>query len=166
MIGNFQLGSRVWPGLAKLLEEAGEVSEIGGKIVGNDGKHIHYDGTRLDVRIAEEVADLSAACRAFFQLNGYDGAPWVLRREIDKYSKFLRWHNENLEDKPDGITQMDYGLIGRVGRRVGRFLGVGSDAHYQIYWSWRVYPQAMFHTLFIGVMLGALPGIALFVFTR
>lgn len=165
MMQPYQLGSRVWPCLAKLLEETGEVSEIGGKIIGNGGRPIHYDGTNLIRRMGEEVADLSAATRVFIQLNGYDDG-WVLAREQEKYHLFLKWHFDNLEDKPDEITEMDLGLLGRFWRRVGRFLGVGSDTHYQIYWAWRVYPQAMFHTAFLGVMLGALPGIGLWIFLR
>jgi hypothetical protein len=159
MMGPFQLGSLIYPGLSKLVEEGGEMQQVAGKLMANGGEDEHWDGTRLSVRIAEEVADLSAACRAFFQLNGYDGAPWVLRREIDKYNKFIQWHADNLEDRPDDSPLPKPS-------RFRNMIGFGSSDHYQIYWSWRVYPKAMLYTLFFGVMLGALPGILLFVLTR
>lgn len=157
----FQLGSRVWPGLSKLTEEAGEVVQVAGKLMGTGGDHDHWDGTDLRVRIAQEVADLSAACRAFFQLNDYAGSPWVLEREIQKYHQFIDWHNENLEDKPDEVGEGP-----KPYSRFARWLGAGGELHHQIYWSWRVYPSAMFHTLFLGVMLGSVPGILLWALLR
>lgn len=145
---DYSLGSRHWPGLSKLVEEAGEVCQVGGKILGNGGNPDHWGGTNLEIRMGEEVADLSAACRAFLQLNGYDGAPWVLEREIHKHRQFLAWHSENLADLPDdGPAQRGYG-------RLARFFGAGSDLHYQIFWAWRVYRAAMLNTMFTFMMLG------------
>lgn len=149
MMGPFQLGSRVWPGLSKLTEEAGEVCQVAGKIMGTGGDPDHWDGSDLRVRMGQEVADLSAACRAFFQLNGYDGAPWVLEREIEKYHQFLIWHHDNLEDKPDGVGEGPQPYS-----KFQRWLGAGGELHHQIYWSWRVYRSAMVHTSIIFFMLG------------
>lgn len=59
----------------------------------------------LDQRMALELCDLFAAARAFFQLNGMDGNPVYIQREIQKYQQFLKWHAENLPDKDDSITQ-------------------------------------------------------------
>lgn len=144
----FMLGSRVWPGLSKLVEEAGEVQQVAGKLMGIGGKPDHWDGTNLRVRMGEEVADLSAACRAFFVLNGFDGAPWVLEREKIKYNLFLKWHVDNLEDKPEGIGVPEKRSWWR------KFIGDGSDLHYQIYWAVRVYPSALRHTMAVFFMLG------------
>jgi len=150
MSATYNLGSRVWPGLSKLVEEAGEVVQVGGKIMGTGGEPEHWDGTNLLRRAGEEVADLSAACRVFFQLNGLDGAPWVLEREKHKYQLFLQWHFDNLEDKPDAIGPGNPGWS-----KWQRFLGAGSDLHYQIYWSWRIYRQAMIHTSLLSAMVGS-----------
>lgn len=161
MKGPFQLGSRIWPGLSKLTEEAGEVCQVAGKIMGTGGSPDHWDGTDLRVRMAEEVADLSAACRAFFQLNDYAGSPWVLEREIQKYRQFIAWHNDNLEDKPDEVGEGPKGYS-----RLARWFGAGSDLHHQIYWSWRVYPSAMVHTAFLFLMLGLMPFVTYMAFFR
>lgn len=104
--GSFSFGSRTWPGLSKLVEECGEVLQIAGKIMGTGGAVQHWDGKGdLDERIALELCDLFAAARAFFQLNGFDGNPVYIQREIQKYRQFLKWHSENLPDKDDSITE-------------------------------------------------------------
>lgn len=157
--GPFQLGSRTWPGLSKLIEEAGEVGQVAGKIVANGGDREHWDGTDLIVRMGKEIADLSAATRAFIQLNGYDGG-WVLAREQQKYHLFLKWHFDNLPDKPDDRPEP------KGWGRIARFFGAGSDDHYQIFWAWRVYPRAMLNTLLVGLLIGAVPGILLFALIR
>jgi NTP pyrophosphatase (non-canonical NTP hydrolase) len=154
----YQLGSRVWPGLSKLTEEMGEVGQVVGKILGNEGRPIHYDGSDLIKRMGEEIADLSAATRVFIQLNGYDGS-WVLAREQQKYHLFLKWHLDNLEDAPDDIPEKELAAWRRV-------LGEGSVDHYQLYWAWRIYPRAMFASIFIGVILATLPAFLLWVLTR
>lgn len=145
----YQLGSRVWPGLSKLLEEAGEMCQVGGKIMGTGGEKDHWDGSDLIRRAGEEVADLSAACRVFIQLNGFDGAPWVLQREQEKYRQFLAWHFDTLEDREDGIGERKAGYS-----KWQRRFGMGSDLHYQIYWACRVYPAAVAHTGILGFLLG------------
>lgn len=156
----FAFGSRIYPGLAKLVEEGGEMQQIAGKIMMTGGEvKNHWDGTDMPVAIAMEVADVSAACRAFFQLNGYDGARWVLEREIQKYHQFLEWHGEQVEDKPDStVPYTGYS-------RLQRFFGAGSDLHHQIYWAWRVYPQAMLMTIYVGTLLAFIPGFLLWVLT-
>jgi NTP pyrophosphatase (non-canonical NTP hydrolase) len=149
MSAPYNLGSRVWPGLSKLTEEAGEVIQVAGKIMGTGGEHEHWDGSNLLRRAGEEVADLSAACRVFFQLNGLDGAPWVLEREQHKYRLFLKWHFDNLEDKPDQTGAPKVGWA-----KWQRLAGAGSDLHYQIYWAWRIYRRAVVTTMVVGGMVG------------
>lgn len=103
--GSFGLGSRTWPGMSKLVEECGEVLQIAGKLMMTAGKIEHWDGAGpLDVRMAEEVCDLFAAARAFFQLNGMDGNPVYVQRELRKYQQFLKWHLDNLPEPEDQIS--------------------------------------------------------------
>lgn len=154
----YQLGSRVWPGLSKLIEEFGEVGEVAGKIIGNEGRPVHFNGDNLIVRMGEEIADASAATRVFIQLNGYDDG-WVLAREQEKYHLFLKWHSDALEDKPDDQIEAKPPWWHRL-------MGVGSEDHYQVYWAWRVYPRAMFYSVFFGVALATIPGLLLWVLTR
>jgi NTP pyrophosphatase (non-canonical NTP hydrolase) len=61
---NFQFSSPVWPGLAKLSEECGEVVQVIGKIVGTGGTMRFRDGQTVDrSRMVDELADLFAAAR-------------------------------------------------------------------------------------------------------
>lgn len=109
--GSFSLGSRTWPGLSKVIEECGEVLQVAGKLMGTAGNVEHWDGAGpLDVRIAEEMCDLFAACVAFFQLNGFDGVEEYVEREADKYQTFLRWHAEGLKEPEDKVTEPDTGI--------------------------------------------------------
>lgn len=122
--GDFSLGSKVWPGLSKLIEEAGEVAELlpdlillkvigklqqtAGKLIQTAGAAEHWDGRGdLHVRVGEEVVDLFAAARAFFQLNGYDGNPELMVREDTKYHQFLNWHAELVAEPEDKVTEVD-----------------------------------------------------------
>lgn len=105
-MNDYSLGSKNWPGLSKLVEECGEVLQIAGKLMGTGGAIEHWDGKGpLDVRMAEEVCDLFAAARAFFQLNGFDGIPVYMQRELHKYHLFLKWHSDNLPEPDDQVTQ-------------------------------------------------------------
>ena len=54
----FAIGALVWPGISKLLEEAGEVVQVGGKLLGTDGAEGHWDGSNLRTRLEDEIAEL------------------------------------------------------------------------------------------------------------
>ena len=45
--GPFSFGSRTWPGLAKIAEEAGETQQIIGKLLASGGAAEHWDGSNL-----------------------------------------------------------------------------------------------------------------------
>jgi NTP pyrophosphatase (non-canonical NTP hydrolase) len=58
----FQFSDPYWPGLAKLMEECGEVVQVIGKIVGTGGTMEFRDGQHISRdRLVEEMADLRAA---------------------------------------------------------------------------------------------------------
>lgn len=57
----FAIGDAGWPGISKLVEEAGEVLQVCGKLMGTGGDPKHWDGTHLKLRLEEEIADLLAA---------------------------------------------------------------------------------------------------------
>lgn len=42
--GDFSLGSKVWPGTSKLLEEMGELQQVLGKLIAVAGSTEHWDG--------------------------------------------------------------------------------------------------------------------------
>jgi hypothetical protein len=88
----------VWPGLGKLLEEQGEVSQVSGKLMGNAGKEDHWDGTNLRERLVSELADLSAAIEFFKTENFTAGDLVAFKLQFDvKLARFKTWHKETLE---------------------------------------------------------------------
>jgi NTP pyrophosphatase (non-canonical NTP hydrolase) len=91
--GPFSIGSDIWPGISKLVEEAGEVSQVCGKLIGTGGEAIHYDGKNLRDRLEEEIADLMAACTFVIEANDLDYNR-VADRSVHKMSLFRKWHEE------------------------------------------------------------------------
>lgn len=96
----FNIGASEWPGLSKLAEEAGEALQVVGKIIGADGSRNHWDGSNLYDRLAEEVADLMAACEFVAKHNKIDG-PALRQRIAHKLALFEKWHADEL-DKEQG----------------------------------------------------------------
>lgn len=106
--GEFSIGGDLWPGLSKLIEECGEagdvlpelilqkllgrVQQVAGKIIGNEGRRDHWDGSNLNVRLADELDDLEAAILFIRQHN-----PPLQRmsmRVSHKLNLFNKWHRE------------------------------------------------------------------------
>jgi len=88
---NFAIGSKVYPGLGKLVEEAGEVLQVIGKLMGTYGAEQHWDGTNLRTRLEEELADLMAANLFVTEVNKLS----VSDRLIKKLDLFRKWHKES-----------------------------------------------------------------------
>lgn len=96
---NFAFGPGVlWPGVAKVQEEAGELQQELGKLVmvgGLDG--CHWSGP-LRPKIWEETADLVAALQFFVENNATSTESlYVQDRIAEKLAKFREWH-EHGED--------------------------------------------------------------------
>lgn len=89
--GDFSIGSNVWPGVSKLIEEAGELLQVLGKLMATGGELDHWDGTNLRTRIEDELADTLAAIRLVIGLNEVDGA-YVEARAEKKLRMFYQWH--------------------------------------------------------------------------
>ena len=90
--GPYEIGSDVWPGLAKLAEEAGELIQVLAKVVGVSGRGVYYDGTDLRARLVEECGDLIAAVTFFTAAN--DLGPAVDARVQEKLAIFQQWHEQ------------------------------------------------------------------------
>lgn len=88
----FAIGSPRWPGIAKLDEEAGEVLQVIGKLMGTGGETNHWDGTDLQARLIEEIGDVLAACEFVVSVNHLDHES-VNARRAEKLALFYRWHN-------------------------------------------------------------------------
>ena len=101
--GDFSIGSKVWPGASKVLEEMGELQQVLGKLQGTAGEVKHWDGTNLQGRLVEEIADVRAAL-AFFQMKNFTERDMMDadRRCQEKLETFVRWH-EVQEPKGGGM---------------------------------------------------------------
>jgi NTP pyrophosphatase (non-canonical NTP hydrolase) len=93
--GPFSIGSPVWPGASRVLEEGGELMQVLGKLIGAGGETDHWDGTDLRERLTEEIADLGAALVFFTTYNGIS-ADAIEARTERKLEKYTRWHAEGL----------------------------------------------------------------------
>lgn len=89
--GPYSMGGATWPGISKLVEEAGEVCQVAGKLLGTGGAVEHWDGSNLRERLQEEIADLMAACQFVIDANGLD-AGVVRARAALKLEIFNQWH--------------------------------------------------------------------------
>lgn len=91
--GPYSIGSSTWNGLTKVVEEAGEVVQVGAKIMGNNGERIHFDGSDLNARMVEELGDLKAAIQFFIENNDFDPAE-IEARADKKMALFNQWNSD------------------------------------------------------------------------
>lgn len=89
----FRFGSTIWPGLSKLVEECGEVLQIAGKLMGTGGEVKHWDGTNLQDRVEDELADLMAAMAFVIEHQELDFDK-IQERARMKKGVFEEWHSE------------------------------------------------------------------------
>ena len=81
--GPYSTGSDRWPGLSRLAEEAAEVLQIAGKIIGG-GNDIHDDVTDLRESLQDELGDLRAAIDYVVRKNGLDWDAINRRRDTKR----------------------------------------------------------------------------------
>jgi len=84
------IGSDVWPGAAKLMEELGELQQVFGKLIAYPDV-LHPDGSDLAARLAEEIADVMAATSFFLDHN--DLPEGIESRTRAKVGRFNGWHD-------------------------------------------------------------------------
>ena len=90
----FHFGDEIYPGLAKLSEECGEVVQVIAKLMATNGKYEHWSGINLNERLIEEIADLSAAIHFVTGELSHDERYLVSERTRDKLNLFRKWHYE------------------------------------------------------------------------
>lgn len=93
----FEIGSKEWPGLSKVIEECGEVLQVAGKLMGSKGDPNHFDGTNLTLRLEEELGDLLAAIDFFMGYANDVSMFNIQQRKQAKYKVFYGWHVDNLK---------------------------------------------------------------------
>lgn len=91
--GSFSIGSTVWPGVSKLIEEMGELHQVLGKIIATHGNPAHWDGSDLIQRFEEEAGDVIAAVNFVVDHNRLDRMT-VGYRAQEKLELFCKWHAE------------------------------------------------------------------------
>jgi len=93
MANAFEFGQgNGWPGIAKLMEEAGEVVQVCAKLVMTDGSSDHWDGSKLDARLADELGDLLAAINFVLAHCPQIDVARVMRQSESKLARFEAWH--------------------------------------------------------------------------
>lgn len=99
----FAIDGELFPGTAKVAEEAGEFLQIFGKLLATGGKRHHWDGQDLQDRLLEELADLSAALdftvRHGAEIGWLNLMKFDERREY-KIQLFEEWRGE-MPDLPE-----------------------------------------------------------------
>lgn len=93
-VGKFSLSRDAdWQGLAKLVEECGEVIQVAGKLMATDGDPEHWSGENLAERLEEELGDLEAAVTFFIACNHHRHlhADAVAQRARRKFHQFEEW---------------------------------------------------------------------------
>jgi NTP pyrophosphatase (non-canonical NTP hydrolase) len=95
-MSRFKFGAKVWPGIAKLVEELGEVIQVCGKLMMLSDIMLqtgeHWSGN-LKTMIEDELGDALAAINFVRSYCELDNARIVARYE-EKIIKFKQWHRE------------------------------------------------------------------------
>jgi NTP pyrophosphatase (non-canonical NTP hydrolase) len=91
--GSFSFGSDVWPGLAKLVEECGELQQVLGRLIATHGSTEHWTDGDLRRSLIEEMGDVSAAIE-FLATIGLDDADHMelALRKARKLDLYWRWN--------------------------------------------------------------------------
>lgn len=96
----FAFGDEVWPGLAKLNEECGEVVVEIGKLMMTHGDPNHWSGD-LRKRLLAEIADVEAAIVFVLRHNlSHLERMAMARRVTDKVALYEVWH-EKVDPLPE-----------------------------------------------------------------
>jgi hypothetical protein len=78
-----------------LLHSLGRLIQTAGKIIGNEGRHSHWDGSHLPSRLTENIGDARAAIIFYAMHRGINGLDIRDRSEV-KQTLFNNWHRETL----------------------------------------------------------------------
>lgn len=91
--GDFSIGSNVWTGASKLIEEMGELQQVLGKLIAIAGATEHWSGD-LRKMLVDEIGDVVAATGFFTSQNfTRDELIQITRRGEEKLLLFRKWHH-------------------------------------------------------------------------
>lgn len=96
----FAIGDKEWPGVSKLLEEMGELSQVLGKLMGSRGDTNHWSGD-LKTKLIEEMGDTLAALTFVADKCLTADEDKAMQKQADtKYFRFNEWHDNELDKSP------------------------------------------------------------------
>lgn len=95
----YLIGSNKFAGISKIVEEAGEVLQVIGKLMGFGKFGIHWDGKPVKGSLEDEIADLLAAVDFAISKNKLSRKKIEARRR-EKLKKFQFWH-KNIQSGRD-----------------------------------------------------------------
>jgi NTP pyrophosphatase (non-canonical NTP hydrolase) len=90
----FGLSSKVYPGLAKLIEETGELAHVLSRVIATDGGPFDFDGNLHQHKVQNEIADVFAAAKFFVEENGLNDG-YINKRAGEKLILFRGWKNSS-----------------------------------------------------------------------
>lgn len=101
----YQLDCPKYPGLAKTIEEYGELGQVFGKIMSCGGNPIYpWGNVDLAAKLDEEISDLMA-CLIFLSLKcEYVNSEYVAERTARKMKLFEAWADGRTETSYDDIV--------------------------------------------------------------
>lgn len=89
-----------WPGLGKVMEECGELTQVCAKIIGADGQTIYpWTGRDYGKDLVEELGDVMAIVNWFVARCPNVDTEAVLRRCQEKMEKYDKWAKERDDGK-------------------------------------------------------------------
>lgn len=99
-MSRYTMSGPEWDGLAKLVEETGELQQVLGKLLQVEGDAArHWDGD-LRPRLVEELADAKAALDFFAARNLTPDEMFLMgERWMEKMQLFERWAREEDPDQ-------------------------------------------------------------------
>lgn len=90
----YTMQNRNWPGMAKVIEEAGEVLQLCGKIMSIRGATTYFKGEDLRNELQDEIGDLLASLNFLIDENKLD-KDVIRNRIIHKLDKYADWKATN-----------------------------------------------------------------------
>lgn len=115
----FAIGSRHWPGLSKLVEEAGELTHVIGLILDSENE----PPLSIQEQFTEELGDLLAACLFVAEANSFP------TDEVLVYSRVSNLLFQTPSGEANVFTKLAQ-ATGKAMQVIGKLMGTGGDPNH------------------------------------